>query len=760
MVAAAAIPERIEKLRFLVEDMELAFVLSRWAPGAWEGRLIARQVLIRAKDFIAHARALRTHLKTYGPAGDFHSRKEAYAAWFDEYFATTRDRLGAHLQDLDFGRRIEIWNDIETSKVHVFVEGAREIYEHLGGFSLPGYAPLQPVVELADASFKAKLEAFRNSNADGRPEVGADPLAITRPQTIATINNHPIHARAGQLSLIARWIARQRQELERFADHPRVVRLLRSRLLTDVVSFADCLITRAVSANAPQALKGLNDLLAEDGHPAQALASLLKDYRFELAIGRLRPTRDKFGAHLELDPAMSLDMLLGQIDALDWRRIAGVFDTLNGAFRAACGEVIFLSPYLADGARLNGVIATTAQSPVAYDPAAPAFPHPAPPLPVRQRTEEAYRSALRDWLGGEEEQREIAAAFFYEGFSAIDGEPFRLEHQLPGGWRSDAHVFTQAHQVILDALIATQGSNLCVGVLALLTRQGHGYPARAAEVVLRFAEAIPASKMPRAVLCAVLAELAEWDAPRHEAFLTNNAGSRWDWPTRRAALLGLFKAFVRSVGIRRINHHPCAIEYAKDFAPNFSGLTQNRELELLIAMGSAFCDPLGIYRKAFADDLEIMQARIEELSRAVLKRQTRSDQAGLVKQLLSSDDYVGLVLLLAGEPLTATSRVLLSLVQDGTILAARHDQSGRHLVGCLWRLHDGEGALRVSTRLAERHPTDPSYQLLALGIQVELHRDLDGARDAARWLRADFVLTADDTAQLDKIEAHLASAPA
>lgn len=50
---------RLEKLRFLVDDLRLASTLSDAAPDAWSGRLIARHVLVGAYDVVAHSRGLR-----------------------------------------------------------------------------------------------------------------------------------------------------------------------------------------------------------------------------------------------------------------------------------------------------------------------------------------------------------------------------------------------------------------------------------------------------------------------------------------------------------------------------------------------------------------------------------------------------------------------------------------------------------------------------------------------------------------------------
>lgn len=273
---------RLEKLRFIAEELRLAFALSRSAPDAWNARLLARHVLIRASDFIEHARRARRLVRAHGSDRDFHVAKETYAGWFDEYFKAARDRLGAHVQDIDFGRRIELWNDVEISKIGVFVDGAAQIYGDLAALNLPGYVPMaSTLAEMADPSFLTALADYRQSAGPAKPEFAHDALGPTRPGTLSGSGVTPVHERASQLSLIARWIDWDMAMLDRFSAFPEVRRILSSRLVTDVVSFADCLITRPVAANAPQAMDGLDELLSSDGDASAALAAFLAGYRFE-----------------------------------------------------------------------------------------------------------------------------------------------------------------------------------------------------------------------------------------------------------------------------------------------------------------------------------------------------------------------------------------------------------------------------------------------------------------------------------------------
>jgi hypothetical protein len=172
------IPDRIEKLRFIVEETQIAFHLATQLTDPFLTRTIARHILIRAENFIEHARGLWRPLRDAGfETREFHTAKEAHAKEFEEYFKLARHRLGAHVQDFDFGKRIELWNDIETVKLRYFVDGAREIYEGLAALAMPGYVPYAAPAELCDPNILEILRQIpRAIDARTWVEMGTDPL--------------------------------------------------------------------------------------------------------------------------------------------------------------------------------------------------------------------------------------------------------------------------------------------------------------------------------------------------------------------------------------------------------------------------------------------------------------------------------------------------------------------------------------------------------------------------------------------------------
>src|SRR5690606_23441659 len=111
-------------------------------------------------------------------------------------------------------------------------------------------------------------------------EMGVDSLALTRNNTVAALNTTPVHARAGQLALIRRWIAMQNDLLQRLAAHVRIARILKGRIVTDIVSFCDCLVTRPVSPGALQAMDGLDKLIVDSGQSSAVIDNFVSVSNF------------------------------------------------------------------------------------------------------------------------------------------------------------------------------------------------------------------------------------------------------------------------------------------------------------------------------------------------------------------------------------------------------------------------------------------------------------------------------------------------
>lgn len=386
---------RLEKLKFIVNEIQLALHLSRYAPDDFVARTLSRHIAIRAENFVAHARHLRAPLNRLGiNTHDFHRTKEIYAEFFEEYFQVVRHKLGAHVQDLDFSKRIGFWNEIEHIKIDFFASAARDIYESLADLNIPGYPLYTEPLSLTDKGLAVILNAFKRSG-EQRPwtELGADPLAMTRPNTISILNTSPIHARAGQLALIRRWVTAQRNLAAQVQAHSEIARILKSRLITDIVSFFDGLVTRPVTTRAPQRMEGLDSLLRRDGVASDAIEQFLRVFAIDASLVPARNVRDHIGAHVEINEFIGLSALLQDLDDFDLDTGLAFFDRLAKVFEKVCYDVLFLRTYAVDGQRLYGVTPNSL-SVVAFDERNPA-PATASPFIPDYNSNQTYREVSR-----------------------------------------------------------------------------------------------------------------------------------------------------------------------------------------------------------------------------------------------------------------------------------------------------------------------------------------------------------------------------
>jgi hypothetical protein len=752
---------RLEKLRFIVGELQLALHLARHAPDAFVARTLSRHVAVRAENFIAHARALRKPLnQARFDTRAFHKTKEVYAKFFDEYFHVVRHKLGAHGQDFDFGKRIELWNDIEVVKIGFFVDGAEEIYDGLAPLKIPGYVPYVEPAELTNVGLKAALDAFKASGENRQwAEFGVDPLAMTRPNTTGTLSMSPVHSRAGQLILMRRWVKAQRDLVARVQGYEGVVRILKSRLVTDIVSFFDGLITRPVSAGAPQQMDGLNTLLVNTGQKSAAIDQFLGVFAVDSVLLPARDVRDHMGAHLEIDETIPLSALLGEIDSFDLESCLAFFDRLTQVFEKVCRDVFFLRIYLADGQRLYGVTPKSS-SVISFDERKPEPGTPRPAIPD-YNNQRAYQDNLTRWLKGDEASRQDARQFFWEAFlhSEVVEQIAEVEDFGGGGWRSTSYNLRKAHQLILDALQSHESEDVFVKILELLLACRSGEPYMLAETLIRYSHsAVPQHDM---LICYCLGELAEWPHKSVNAFLVKHTDTDQDWNVQFQAVLALFKIYVRSEGLARANRKKPFRSYAADIAPLTAGMTEGQRLLCVIAFASQFCSPgTGSFAQALSEEYGALQSEIEALCKGQSLAPICAPVADIFHQLLRTNDYVGVCLLLADQLKAANmdplADALLTAACRGWVIPASHNQATRHLGACFLRNRESGAALEIADQLATRNPDDVMLQIFVAQVLAGTPGAEDKAVQRIATIRAHYRLTAAHQNSLLVIERHLA----
>ncbi len=632
---------RIEKLRFIAEEMQIAFHLATNLTDTFFARTIARHILIRAENFIEHARRLRRPLREAGyNTNSFHYAKEAYASEFEQYFKVARHKIGAHVQDFDFGKRIELWNDIEIVKLSYFVDGAREIYEGLAALEGADYLPYTVPAELSDPKIVEILYQIQRSH-DARfwVEMGTDSLAMARGNTSAVLNTVPVNARAGQLALIRRWVELQLDLRSKFTAYPAIARLFKERIITDIVSFCDCLVTRPVTAGALQAMDGLNRLLQLEDQTSAPIDDFVAVSHFETDLAAIRRVRDKIGAHLEINEAETLPMLLAELDTFDLDKAHTFYARVAAAFVKQCFTVPFLRIYAADGARLYGV--TIDDFAIKHFTGIAEPPSAAPPALPLINDEQEYAKNLVRWLDGDENQKATARDFFSKAFMGSDNiEEVKETEHFGGGARYYRHHFRKAHQFLLNALNDGLSDLDFKGAVDLIISCKGTAPYPLSEVLVRYAP--QATVFRQYLICYALGEIGSEPHKSVSNFLGAQARSLV-WTVRLEAMMARYKSFIKSEGLFRINNQGrVKVEHDALVASMMHALSPNERLICLLGFASVHTGPLaGPLTTPFSGSYTVFQGELEMLLLPLLDDDAANSKSIMLKQLIQTHDYVG-----------------------------------------------------------------------------------------------------------------------
>ncbi len=753
---------RIEKLRFIVEEMQTALHLATNLTDPFFARTIARHILIRVENFIEHARGLRRPLRDAGcDTNVFHAAKEAYAAQFDEYFKVARHRLGAHVQDFDFGKRIELWNDIEVVKLSYFVDGAQEIYEGLATFVVPGYVPYVRPAETSNPDILEILRLLQRSlDARTGVEMGTDALAMTRGNTTVVLNTTPVHARAAQLALIRRWIALQSDLRQRLIAHPAIARLFKARLITDIVSFCDCLVTRPVTPGALQAMDGLDKLVQAQGQSSAPIDAFVAASHFAIELAAVRAVRDKVGAHLEIDIAEPLATLLADFDAFDLEKALVLYQRVAAAFNKQCLAILILRLYAFDGTRQYGV--AVGSSAAAEPFARAAAPPYAASLPLPSiNDDEAYSKNLTRWLDGDDSQKGEALDLFRKAFmGSTVVESIGETERFGSGTRYHTNEFRKAHQFLLDALNGGLSDIDFTGVLDLVLSCRSGAPYPLAEVLVRYGQT--ASIFRQYWICRALGEIASAPHQSISDFLDVQSLSPI-WAIRLEAMMARYKSYLKNEGVFRTNHRgQTRVDHDTLVTSMTDATTSDQHLVCLISFASAHTGPLaGVITKPFSSNYTALQAKIENFLLPLLNDDAAHSKAVMLKKLLQTHDYVGICVHVATNldgvehhPLFPT---LIDSCCNGTIIAAHNDQSKRHLAMCFILKKEYRNAFEVAGPLAARSPDSTDAQILVAQILCEIVGAEAEARERVNNIRSAYKLSATQEAALAAVEAGVQS---
>src|SRR5580693_363601 len=121
----------------------------------------------------------------------------------------------------------------------------------------------------------------------------------------------------------------------------------------------------------------------------------------------------------------------------------------------------------------------------------------------------------------------------------------------PAAFDITSNAFRKAHRFVLDKLTTAASDAELFGILELMLACRGGDAHMLAEALVRFANSGRRDR--DAASCFFLGELADWPHDAVKRFLDHRAQTSQDWHLRFHATLALFKVFLRTEGLTRIN---------------------------------------------------------------------------------------------------------------------------------------------------------------------------------------------------------------
>lgn len=735
---------RLGKLRFLVQEIELAAKIARAQPTDYFRRVLSRRVLIRAKDFANHAREFRRPAQRVGyDLSRILRAKEAYAKAFDEYYKDQRDRLCAHVQDIDWARRLELWTDIEASKVDYFVEGAREVYESLAQVGIDEYQPYAPFPEVVDVEFANTLANDASAHAPvSGVTMGVDILAATRPNTTVALNFHPLHQRASQLAAIRDWLSREVKLDASLDGWENARRICRAQIVTDVVSFADCLVTRE-DAGEFQKLTGLDKLmLDEDPTIATPIDDFIKVFRFGEKLSTLRRVRDRVGAHLHKDENVDLAALVSDLDGLSLVELLRFYDKILMVFVAACRYDDRLRMYQRNNERLFGVFSVHGgeEHVKHFDDRKPGL-ETHTPAGGRDFTQESITRAIQHWMEGGAEAGE-ARHYMWTAFE-YSATLERCERN--GQWFD----FRIAHKILLEHLDCSTSSAEVGRILDLTASCANGWPKPLAEVLLRFRDLLRQRGDLRYdgaiywVLGCLPVGGEDWI---DEALLE---GARV--ADARSGRLAIAAFYRRAMALRSgpANREPRRGMYVAQAADLVNSRPQSERLCVLLQLGGLFSGGQVTATQQEIDiEYPIVQAAVAAEALSAIRDTEDKETASI---FLKKHDYVSLAVLvcesLQGEGDMRTASDLVDALSAGEIaMAAGYEHRAQPLTNlAVALLHASrlEEAKRVAATVMRSYPSAIDLKLRCLWILARAGHPVGACREMLEYLRASYLLDSD-----------------
>ena len=343
------IESKVALLSYYVEGVAR---VARVIRNDYFARVYGRSLFLGVDSFLKLAPRLKNRMREEGGmdshiADEITNKINKLRTDYEAYYATIRDKLAAHQQEVDLTILLETWNEIDEATLCLLSEDVSAVW---GALETQGAKSVfaRPA-ELDDPSVLQAFEALDESHG---MRVGADRVAMTRPGTVAMLPSGLFQEKAMRvLTAFETFKTVVNSGLEQATAHW----LLPEKASVDLLVVDACSIIDNVFDPRP----ARSPVSAEDSlvalwkaHDVRGIETLEGFQRDLVLESQTRELRNRFCAHVDAD--MALADLINLMVKFPLRPMSKYIESIWLAFRSVCMQDMRTRPFLIHGQPVVG----------------------------------------------------------------------------------------------------------------------------------------------------------------------------------------------------------------------------------------------------------------------------------------------------------------------------------------------------------------------------------------------------------------------
>lgn len=714
---------QIIKIKNLIESINSDFF----------ARVISRKIIVRIDDFIDITRmynnstvidgVLKRNLKT---------KLNELNIEYENRLRLQRHKFSAHIQDLEFGLRVDSWANITYGNVVFFHNKIIEIYNLLENQQDFIGINLNSLV-LSNQEIKKIQAVVKDKDLESSLMASTDILAMTRFNSSAIIPCHPIQDKVLTLNSIV-IILDFEIELYKCLDNILYQNILRTLIINDIISFIDNLISPDYIDDT-----GLDELLEN----RDILDNFLDNFNLN-TLTEIRNIRNKLGAHI--DRIDQFEDIIALIENHDFDNTISIYKNFLNIFYKICNDVFYLKHLTLPPTKMHGYLETSHQPEKTFFES----------LPVEKEfvkkdvnDTELYKNYLNKlFILKNDKEYEDIRYFFYDALAHSEV----VETVL---FDKKNLELKKAHKFFIARLQGSMISDRKRIILKLLSDCSNGYPTQLLYILVTTYKANKLINLTKEYI-AYLGNISHYNSQSTMVFLTRFLNSK-DVNIEYFTLLSLLKIDIKNRGKDCFNKKLKVVEneystVIKERIDNYKPLFKVF-VSMLLSSEMLFNPILGNYHKFFKELYFNYFENILFEDIQLLGLKFSDNEIKTIKDLKTGNLLSNIFIIIA-EKLGEKEEAQLfyqAIANNLLKLNFTHLPFIEHLAYAKYKIGNINEAVEIYERFVEQNPDIVDYRIQLLNYYLE-KKDFQIFEKALQYLESTFNLNDEQNEMLDKLK--------